>query len=204
MSIINPQIQLTNSSFIKSEIERFESVHPSIYSIYELIDEIKDQFNIQPQIREHVMIIEDSFVNSQEWTLSRSVLDIRIGLLGTISSGKSALVHRFLTGTYMQEESPEGGRFKKEINIDNQSYLLLIRDEANAPDTQFTHWVDAVIFVFSLENEDSFKTIYQYYTKMNHYRNINDMPLILVGTQGLIKKTKRSFFCHFNLKQKIF
>jgi Arf-GAP/GTPase/ANK repeat/PH domain-containing protein 1/3 len=78
----------------------------------------------------------DSFVNSQEWTLSRSVLDIRIGLLGTLNSGKSALVHRFLTGTYMQEESPEGGRFKKEINIDNQSYLLLIRDEANAPDTQ--------------------------------------------------------------------
>jgi len=75
-------------------------------------------------------------VNSQEWTLSRSVLDIRIGLLGTLSSGKSALVHRFLTGTYMQEESPEGGRFKKEISIDNQSYLLLIRDEANAPDTQ--------------------------------------------------------------------
>ncbi len=75
-------------------------------------------------------------MNSQEWTLSRSVLDIRIGLLGTLSSGKSALVHRFLTGTYMQEESPEGGRFKKEINIDNQSYLLLIRDEANAPDAQ--------------------------------------------------------------------
>lgn len=36
----------------------------------------------------------------------------------------------------MQEESPEGGRFKKEIQIENQSYLLLIRDEANAPDAQ--------------------------------------------------------------------
>ena len=75
-------------------------------------------------------------MNSQEWTISRSVLDIRIGLLGTLNSGKSALVHRFLTGTYMQEESPEGGRFKKEIQIENQNYLLLIRDEANAPDTQ--------------------------------------------------------------------
>ncbi|CAF1280850.1 unnamed protein product, partial [Adineta steineri] len=179
----------TNSSFIKSEIERFESVHPSIYSIYELIDEFKDQLKTQAQIREHVMIIEDSFVNSQEWTLSRSVLDIRIGLLGTLTSGKSALVHRFLTGTYMQEESPEGGRFKKEINIDNQSYLLLIRDEAGVPDTQFTHWIDAVIFVFSLENEESFKTIYQYYTKMNHYRNITDMPLILVGTQDAISES---------------
>lgn len=134
--IPSSQLQITNSSFIKSEIERFESVHPSIYSIYELIEDLRDQPNTQTQIRDNVMTIEDAFVNSQEWTLSRSVLDIRIGLLGSLTSGKSALVHRFLTGTYMQEESPEGGRFKKEIYLDNQSYLLLIRDEANAPDTQ--------------------------------------------------------------------
>ena len=50
----------------------------------------------------------------------------------------------------MQEESPEGGRFKKEVVIDEQSYLLLIRDEGGQPEMQFTHWVDVVIFVFSL------------------------------------------------------
>lgn len=50
---------------------------------------------------------------------------------------------------------------------------------------QFTSWVDAVIFVFSLENEASFNTIYGYYTKMAHYRNSANIPLILVGTQGL-------------------
>ena len=33
------------------------------------------------------------------------------GILGTINSGKSALVHRYLTGSYMQEESPEGKKF---------------------------------------------------------------------------------------------
>lgn len=32
------------------------------------------------------------------------------GILGTTDSGKSALVHRYLTGSYMQEESPEGKR----------------------------------------------------------------------------------------------
>lgn len=36
----------------------------------------------------------------------------------------------------MQEESPEGGRFKKEIFIDNSSYLLLIRDEGGLPEMQ--------------------------------------------------------------------
>ena len=30
------------------------------------------------------------------------------GILGSVHSGKSALVHRYLTGSYMQEESPEG------------------------------------------------------------------------------------------------
>lgn len=80
--------------------------------------------------------IPDSFVNSQEWTISRAVPDIRLGIVGSLSSGKSALVHRYLTGTYMQEESPEGGRFKKEVQIDNQSYLLLIRDEGGPPELQ--------------------------------------------------------------------
>jgi len=44
--------------------------------------------------------------------------------------------------------------------------------------------VDAVIFVFSLENEFSFQSVYQYYLKMTHFRNTAEIPLILVGTQG--------------------
>jgi len=64
------------------------------------------------------------------------VPDLRLGIVGSLNSGKSALVHRYLTGSYMQEESPEGGRFKKEVFIDGQSYLLLIRDEGGAPEMQ--------------------------------------------------------------------
>ena len=36
----------------------------------------------------------------------------------------------------IQEESPEGGRFKKEVVVDGQSYLLLIRDEGGPPEIQ--------------------------------------------------------------------
>ncbi|XP_043381554.1 arf-GAP with GTPase, ANK repeat and PH domain-containing protein 1 isoform X6 [Chelonia mydas] len=50
---------------------------------------------------------KDAFVNSQEWTLSRSVPELKVGIVGNLASGKSALVHRYLTGTYVQEESPE-------------------------------------------------------------------------------------------------
>ncbi|KAH8239004.1 hypothetical protein KR038_011830 [Drosophila bunnanda] len=184
-----PQPLISNSLAIRQEIQRFESVHPSIYAIYDLIDLLPQaDAQIAQSIRDHVVCIEDSFVNSQEWTISRSVPDLRLGIVGSLNSGKSALVHRYLTGSYMQEESPEGGRFKKEVFIDGQSYLLLIRDEGGAPEMQFAGWVDAVIFVFSLENESSFNTVYNYYTKMAHFRNGQDIPMILVGTQDAISE----------------
>uniref|UniRef100_A0A8D1WX20 ArfGAP with GTPase domain, ankyrin repeat and PH domain 1 n=1 Tax=Sus scrofa TaxID=9823 RepID=A0A8D1WX20_PIG len=135
----------------------------------------------------------DAFVNSQEWTLSRSVPELKVGIVGNLASGKSALVHRYLTGTYVQEESPEdmdaGGRFKKEIVVDGQSYLLLIRDEGGPPEAQFAMWVDAVIFVFSLEDEISFQTVYHYYSRMANYRSTSEIPLVLVGTQDAISST---------------
>lgn len=56
-----------------------------------------------------------------------------MGVIGSSDSGKTALVHYYLTGNYTTEESPEGGRFKKEAVVDNQSYLLLIRDEGDTP-----------------------------------------------------------------------
>ncbi|XP_059183881.1 arf-GAP with GTPase, ANK repeat and PH domain-containing protein 1 isoform X2 [Centropristis striata] len=129
---------------------------------------------------------EDAFVNSQEWTLSRTVPELKVGIVGNLASGKSALVHRYLTGTYVQEESPEGGRFKKEIVVDGQSHLLLIRDEGGPPEPQFALWVDAVIFVFSLEDEISFQTVYHYFSRLGNYRNAADLPLVLVGTQDAI------------------
>jgi Arf-GAP/GTPase/ANK repeat/PH domain-containing protein 1/3 len=91
------------------------------------------------------LLATDSFVNSQEWTLSRTVPDIRLGIVGSLNSGKSALVHRYLTGSYMQEESPEGGRFKKEVQIDNQSYLLLIRDEGGSPELQVHRYYSSLL-----------------------------------------------------------
>ncbi|XP_054133860.1 arf-GAP with GTPase, ANK repeat and PH domain-containing protein 1 isoform X6 [Melozone crissalis] len=189
---MNYQQQLANSAAIRAEIQRFESVHPNIYSIYELLERVEEPV-LQNQIREHVIAIEDAFVNSQEWTLSRSVPELKVGIVGNLASGKSALVHRYLTGTYVQEESPEdmdaGGRFKKEIVVDGQSYLLLIRDEGGPPEAQFAMWVDAVIFVFSLEDEVSFQTVYHYYSRMANYRNTSEIPMVLVGTQDAISST---------------
>lgn len=125
--------------------------------------------------------------SSQEWTLSRSIPELRLGVLGSLKSGKSALVNKYITGSYSAIEKPDGARYKKEVLVDGQSHLLLIREEAGPPDAQFSSWVDAVILVFSLENEASFQELYQIYSQLSAFRS--DIPVIVVGTQDKISNT---------------
>ncbi|KAM6233474.1 LOW QUALITY PROTEIN: arf-GAP with GTPase, ANK repeat and PH domain-containing protein 1-like [Porphyrio hochstetteri] len=130
-----------------------------------------------------------ALVNSQEWTLGRSVPEIRLGVLGSSKSGKSALVHRFLTGSYVGLEPTESGQFKREVTVDGQSHLLLIREEGGAPDAKFASWADAVIFVFSLENESSFEEVTQLHELLSGYQGSSEVALALVGTQDKISSS---------------
>ncbi|XP_077369362.1 arf-GAP with GTPase, ANK repeat and PH domain-containing protein 2 isoform X2 [Festucalex cinctus] len=130
---------------------------------------------------------EVNIANSQEWSLSRSIPELRLGILGSVKSGKSALVTKYITGSYVALEKPDGGRYKKEVLVDGQSYLLLIREESGPPDAQFSGWVDAVILVFSLENEGSFQELYQLYGQLGSLRA--DVPVIVVGTQDKISSS---------------
>lgn len=58
MSCARNNFQFFNNPLaIRQEIQRFESVHPSIYAIYDLIELIPDQ-QIAQQIRDHVVCIE--------------------------------------------------------------------------------------------------------------------------------------------------
>ena len=59
----NRQIQpfVSSSAAIRQEIQRFESVHPSIYAIYDIIELIPDPLLAQ-QIREHVVCIEGKYL----------------------------------------------------------------------------------------------------------------------------------------------
>uniref|UniRef100_A0AAR2LDT4 Small monomeric GTPase n=1 Tax=Pygocentrus nattereri TaxID=42514 RepID=A0AAR2LDT4_PYGNA len=132
---------------------------------------------------------EEACAASQEWMLSRAIQDLRLGILGGLLSGKSALVHRYMTGSYLPLESPEGGRFKKEVLVDGQSHLLLMREEPGLPDAEFCSWVDGVILVFSLENESSFLEVYNIYRQLSLHRNIAEIPFIVVGTQDKITST---------------
>ena len=115
----------TSSLAIRSEIGRFEGMHPKIFEIYDLLDRIEIKMNnklstnssslIQEQdlnpnvihdseiqsdldsIRENMISVEDFFVRSPEWTQPSQVLtsQIRLAVIGSMNSGKSALVHHY-------------------------------------------------------------------------------------------------------------
>lgn len=51
------QTIINNPYAIRQEIQRFESVHPSIYAVYDLIELIPD-IQVATQIREHIVNIE--------------------------------------------------------------------------------------------------------------------------------------------------
>ncbi|XP_061684286.1 arf-GAP with GTPase, ANK repeat and PH domain-containing protein 2 isoform X2 [Syngnathoides biaculeatus] len=178
--------KLPNSAVIKAEVRRFESLYGAINRLSKQLERVAD-----PQLRSGLKVylrsIEVNISNSQEWSLSRSIPELRLGILGSVKSGKSALVTKYITGTYVALEKPDGGRYKKELLVDGQSYLLLIREEASPPDAQFSSWADAVILVFSLENEDSFQELYRLYGQLGARRT--DVPIVVVGTQDKISNT---------------
>ena len=60
---------MSNSLAIRQEIQRFESVHPSIYAIYDLIELVPDPLLAQ-QIREHVVCIEGQYTCHAGFVLS--------------------------------------------------------------------------------------------------------------------------------------
>ncbi|XP_028303168.1 arf-GAP with GTPase, ANK repeat and PH domain-containing protein 1-like [Gouania willdenowi] len=132
---------------------------------------------------------EVTCTSSQEWTMSQPVQELHLAVMGGLCSGKSALVHRHLTGSYVPVENAEGRQYNKEVLVDGQSHLLIIREETEIPESQFAAWVDAVILVFSLENEASFQDVYKIYHQLAIHRPITEIPFVVVGTQDKISST---------------
>ncbi|KAF3689735.1 Arf-GAP with GTPase, ANK repeat and PH domain-containing protein 2 [Channa argus] len=83
----------------------------------------------------------------------------------------------------------EGRQYIKDVLVDGQSHLLIIREETELPGAQFAGWVDAVILVFSLENEASFQEVYKIYNQLAIHRPVTEIPFIVVGTQDKISST---------------
>uniref|UniRef100_A0A3Q3WXA1 Uncharacterized protein n=1 Tax=Mola mola TaxID=94237 RepID=A0A3Q3WXA1_MOLML len=183
---MNSTSKSVTSAAIKAEVKKYESLQSAVNRLGKQFERVADQ-QLRSGMKVYLHSIQVNIANSQEWTLSRSIPELRLGILGGLKSGKSALVNKYITGSYAALERPDGGRYKKEALVDGQSHLLMIREEAGSPDAQFSSWVDAVILVFSLENEATFQELYQLYSQLSAHRS--DVPVIVVGTQDKISST---------------
>lgn len=63
------QACLNTSLSIRQEIQRFESVHPSIYALYDLVELVPDPLLAQ-QIRDHVVAIEGLYLYPLLWSFA--------------------------------------------------------------------------------------------------------------------------------------
>ncbi|XP_076840220.1 arf-GAP with GTPase, ANK repeat and PH domain-containing protein 2 isoform X5 [Brachyhypopomus gauderio] len=185
---MNNSSKAAHSSAIRAEIKRHESLQNTLNKLLKQLERVEDP-QLKVGLKVYVHSIQASCATSQEWTLSRSIPELRLGVLGSMWSGKSALVNRYITGSYLPEKTHEDRRHKKEVLLEGQSHLLLIREESGLPNTQFSNWVDGVIMVFSLENEASFQEVYKNFSELSSHRNMADVPFILVGSQDKISNT---------------
>lgn len=172
---------------VRAEVRRHEVAKQALSRLRKLAERVGDP-ELRAGIQGSLDSIREAVVNSQEWTLSRSIPELRLGVLGDVRSGKSSLIHRFLTGSYQVLEKTESEQYKKEMLVDGQTHLVLIREEAGAPDAKFSGWADAVIFVFSLEDESSFQAVSHLHGQLISLRGEGrgGLALALVGTQDRI------------------
>lgn len=172
---------------VRAEVRRHEVAKQALSRLRKLAERVGDP-DLRDGIQASLDNIREAVVNSQEWTLSRSIPELRLGVLGDVRSGRSSLIHRFLTGSYQVLEKTESEQYKKEMLVDGQTHLVLIREEAGAPDAKFSGWADAVIFVFSLEDESSFQAVSRLHGQLSSLRGEGrgGLALALVGTQDRI------------------
>ncbi|KAI3378014.1 hypothetical protein SNEBB_009381 [Seison nebaliae] len=184
-----------NKMTIDNEIQRFESVHPFIYSLNDKIDSIQSNQlngNVLKSLRELIVRIEDTFVNSPEWTLPNNTIQVRLAILGDGESGRSDFVYRYMTGRNPKElrsPTPEGGRYKSNIHLDNDDCLLLLREEDGALTQQLIEWCNSIIILQRSDLSET-KLVASNYVRMiesysqqtnNNNKNGNDILIYIVN-----------------------
>eukprot|EP00800_Vazella_pourtalesii_P023919 TRINITY_DN9971_c0_g1_i2.p2 TRINITY_DN9971_c0_g1~~TRINITY_DN9971_c0_g1_i2.p2 ORF type:complete len:227 (+),score=52.12 TRINITY_DN9971_c0_g1_i2:62-742(+) len=131
--------------------------------------------------------MEEHLKLTPEWNSCRNLNDVRLAIIGTTESQKSLLVNKYLYGT-LDIDIPDDTeiRHKKDFYMDGKNQLLLIREISGDPPLQVSIWADTIMFVFSLNNTESFNYVYTLYQKVDDYRTkrgLESIPSLLIGIQ---------------------
>ena len=118
----------------------------------------------------------------------------KIITLGDSFVGKTSIFKKYIYKTFGETKNTIGMNiFSKELTINNQKIRLLLVDTAGTEkykslQKQYFKNADAVLFVFSLDNKDTFYTITDWMELFNNNNNREEfIPKFLVGTKNDLK-----------------
>ena len=135
--------------------------------------------------------------------------------LGDSGVGKTSIINRYVNKTFDDNiSSTLGMNFSfKEINFNNKDKIILKlidtagQEKYRALTKSYFKNVDAVLFVFSLNDKDTFEIIKYWMElfKTNNNRNDEDVPKYLVGNKNdlEIKDVEQSLIDEFVRENKI-
>lgn len=118
---------------------------------------------------------------------------VRIAVLGKMNVGKSALTVRFLTKRFIGEyRSKSDLLYKKTVFINDTSFDVEIIDVSADIDRgklpqEPIQWSDAIILVYSITDRDSFIYASTMLEKLQKYRDVSPLPVVLVGNKADLK-----------------
>jgi GTPase KRas protein len=114
----------------------------------------------------------------------------RLSVIGSGAVGKSAITLQYISNHFVQEYDPTiEDSYRKQVVIDNVSYLLDILDTAGQEEyTCIRHHYmkdsHGFLLVFDITNKISFEDIEKFYKQIQEYKDTNNyIPIILCGNK---------------------
>ncbi|XP_067135512.1 ras-related and estrogen-regulated growth inhibitor-like isoform X1 [Centruroides vittatus] len=113
----------------------------------------------------------------------------RLVILGITGVGKSALVVRFISKRFIWEYDPTlECIYKHSICLDDENITMEILDTAGSTDNLHQEgnicWGDGFIFVYSINDRDSFDQIQHLYKLVCSLKKMNEVPCVIVGNKN--------------------
>ncbi|KAL6056138.1 hypothetical protein STEG23_003076, partial [Scotinomys teguina] len=113
----------------------------------------------------------------------------KLVVVGAEGMGKSALTIQLIQNHFVGEYDPTiEDSYQKQVVIDGDTCLLDILDTTDQEEyssmwNQFMHTGEGFLSVFAITNTKSFEDIHQYREQIKWLKDLDDVPMVLVGNK---------------------
>jgi len=123
---------------------------------------------------------------------------LKICITGAASSGKSAMVGKFIQRIFFSEYDPTINNYykKHDFVVDEETYSLKLLDTSGEDALKTCHeqwfsWAEGFIIVYNVTDAHSFAAISSFHSEILKIKNTAEVPLLLVGTHTDLKDERQ-------------